>query len=65
MGLWRITRYSGRHGIARLGHELGGHRDMLTGIPLDGTPEQLQQIDMAHDAAFGIIRTIMRLLFGV
>lgn len=52
-------------GIARLGHELGGPRDMLTGIPLDGSPQQLEQIDTTHEAAFGIVRAIMRLLFGI
>ncbi|MHB1391197.1 MAG: zf-TFIIB domain-containing protein [Thermoleophilia bacterium] len=52
-------------GVLRLGHELGGARDILTGMPLDGSPRQLEKIDAAHEAAFGTLRTIMRLLFSI
>jgi len=51
--------------LANLGHELGGSRDMLTLLPLDGTPAELEKIDMAHAAAFAIIRTVGRLLFHI
>jgi Zn-finger nucleic acid-binding protein len=53
------------NGMARLGHELGGGRDVLTGLPLDGTPDQLAKIDAAQDIAFGFLRTAARLLFGI
>lgn len=51
--------------LANLGHELGGPRDMLTGLPLDGTPEQLETIDRALDVAYAFIRTAARLLFHI
>ena len=51
--------------IAGMGNELGGRRDPLTMLPLDGTPEQLDKIDMAQNAAFAVIRTVARLVFGI
>lgn len=52
-------------GINQMAHRLGGPRDMLTGLPLDGSADELEKIDMAHEAAFTVIRTIGRLLFGI
>lgn len=51
--------------LANLGYELGGHRDILTGLPLDGSQEQLEKIDKAQAAAFAVIRTGGHLLFGI
>lgn len=51
--------------IARMGNEFGGRRDPLTMLPLDGTPAQLEKIDLAQNAAFTVIRTVARLVFGI
>ena len=51
-------------GIEHFGNELGGQRDMLTGLPLDGTPAELEHIDRAQDIFFAVMGTAARLLFG-
>jgi hypothetical protein len=50
-------------GLEQLGSQLGGHRDMLTGLPLNGTSAQLANIDAAQDLFYAIMGTVARLLF--
>lgn len=51
-------------GIGNFGDKVGGHRDMLTGLPLNGSPAELEKIDRAQDAAFTLLGIAARLLFG-
>ncbi len=50
-------------GIAAFAHEIGGPRDFLTGLPLDGTPEQAARIDRAQDFFYAAMGVAVRLLF--
>lgn len=50
--------------VGELGHQLGGQRDTLTGLPLDGTPAQLARIDESLDIFYTVLGTVVRLLFG-
>ncbi|MHB1380897.1 MAG: zf-TFIIB domain-containing protein [Thermoleophilia bacterium] len=50
-------------GVERLGQQLGGQRDPLTGLPLSATAGQLDRIDEAQDVFFAIMGTLARLLF--
>jgi Zn-finger nucleic acid-binding protein len=50
-------------GLEQFGSQLGGHRDMLTGLPLNGTSAQLANIDAAQDLFYAIMGTVARLLF--
>lgn len=50
-------------GVEQLGQQLGGHRDTLTGLPLNGSTAQLARIDEAQDVFFAIMGILARLLF--
>lgn len=50
--------------IEQFGNALGGQRDTLTGLPLDGSPAQLARIDAAQDAFYTMLGVVARLLFG-
>lgn len=51
-------------GIGNFGNAVGGHRDMLTGLALNGSPAELERIDRAQDAFFTMISIAARLLFS-
>jgi Zn-finger nucleic acid-binding protein len=51
-------------GIEKFGNELGAQRDMLTGLPLNGSPAELERIDRAQDIFFTVMGTAARLLFS-
>lgn len=51
-------------GLEQFGNELGGQRDTLTGLPLDGSAAQLARIDEAQDIFYTVLGTVARLLFG-
>ncbi|MFA5802640.1 MAG: zf-TFIIB domain-containing protein [Thermoleophilia bacterium] len=53
--------WEGMEGIAR---DIGGRRDFVTGLPLDGTPAQLARIDDIQDVTYTILGMVFRLLFG-
>ncbi len=50
-------------GIEDFGRSVGGQRDFLTGLPLDGTPSQLARIDEAQDIFYTMLGVAARLLF--
>jgi Zn-finger nucleic acid-binding protein len=50
-------------GMGEFGHFIGGPRDFLTGLPLDGTPAQTARIDQAQDFFFAALGVAARLLF--
>ncbi|GBE57490.1 hypothetical protein BMS3Abin01_00410 [bacterium BMS3Abin01] len=50
-------------GMESFGHQLGGPRDFLTGLPLDGTPAESARIDQAQDFFFATLGVAARLLF--
>ena len=50
-------------GMEGFGHQLGGQRDFLTGLPLDGSPAQLASIDQAQDYFYTMLGVAARLLF--
>ncbi|RJQ45818.1 MAG: hypothetical protein C4534_03895 [Gaiellales bacterium] len=50
--------------LEQFGHQLGGQRDALTGLPLDGSAAQLARIDEAQDAFYTALGVLARLLFG-
>jgi Zn-finger nucleic acid-binding protein len=51
-------------GLESVGVEIGGHRDFATGLPLDGSPEQLARIDSVQDITYTFLGIVYRLLFG-
>lgn len=50
-------------GLDEFGHSIGGPRDFLTGLPLDGTPAEVARIDKAQDFFFTALGVAARLLF--
>jgi Zn-finger nucleic acid-binding protein len=51
-------------GMEQFGKQVGGQRDVITGLPLDGTPSELARIDAAQDVFYTVLGTVARLLFG-
>lgn len=49
-------------GINDFGQSVGGHRDFLTGLRLDGSPAELARIDDAQDKFFTMLGVAARLL---
>lgn len=49
-------------GISDFGQSVGGQRDFLTGMRLDGSPDELARIDQAQDAFFTMLGVAARLL---
>jgi len=50
--------------LERWGNEMGGQRDFLTGMRLDGSPAELERIDRAQDFFYTALGAAARLLFG-
>jgi len=51
-------------GMQNFGNALGGSRDMLTGLSLNGSPAELERIDRTQDAFFTMLGIAARLLFS-
>ncbi|MDO8736860.1 MAG: zf-TFIIB domain-containing protein [Thermoleophilia bacterium] len=51
-------------GIENFGNTVSGPRDMLTGLPLRGSPAEQDRIDRTQDAFFTMLGIAARLLFG-